>query len=59
MTDKRKITEQIKAFRHMLEAIEKYSETLEQEAIRTEVSKGYNILNEMEEDNENRRRGGE
>ena len=59
MTEKRKVTEQIKALRRMLEDIEKHSELLEQEAIRAEVKKGYNILDEMEEDNENRRRNGD
>ncbi len=57
MTDKRKLTLQIVALRRMLEDIEGHSEKLEQEAIRAEVNKGYNILNEMEEDNKNKREG--
>ena len=57
MTDKRKLTEQIKALRRMLEDIEKHSELLEQGAIRSEVKKRHNILDEMEKDNENRRNG--
>ena len=57
MTDKRKLTQQIKSLDDTLEAIDKFSELLAQEAIRTEVIKGKNILTEMKEDNENKRSG--
>ena len=57
MTDKRKLTQQIKSLDDTLEAIDKFSELLAQEAIRTEVIKGKNILAEMKEDNENKRNG--
>jgi len=55
MTDKRKLTEQIKSLENMLEAIDKFSEILAQEAIRTKVQKGRNILAEMKEANKVRR----
>ncbi len=57
MTDKRKVTEQIKALRQIFEDIEGHSERLEQEAIRAESAKGHNILNEMEEVNQGKREG--
>ena len=57
MTDKRKLTEQIKASRQVLNDIERHSELMEHKAIRTQVNKGHNILNEMEKDNENKRSG--
>jgi len=59
MTNKRKLTQQIKSLDDTLEAIDKFSELLAQEAIRTEVKKGKNILAEMKEDNEDKRKGEE
>jgi len=55
MTDKRKLTEQIKSLKRMLDDIDKFSEILAQEAIRTKVQKGRNILAEMKEANKVRR----
>jgi len=55
MTDKRKLTEQIKSLKQMLDDIDKFSEILAQEAIRTKVQKGRNILAEMKEANKVRR----
>ena len=59
MTNKRKLTQQIKSLDDTFEAIDKFSELLAQEAIRTEVKKGKNILAEMKEDNEDKRKGEE
>ena len=56
MTDKRKLTEQIKSLDDMCDAIDKFTELLAQDGIRTEVIKGRNILAEMKLDNEERRR---
>jgi|GEM_PF-4825882 len=57
MTNKRKLTQQIKSLEDMCEAIDKFSELIAQEAIRNETKKGRNILTEMKEDNKNRRNG--
>ena len=56
MTGRRKQTQQLKKLRQIFEDTITHSELLEQEAIRTEANKGLNILGEMENDNEGRRR---
>ena len=56
MTGRRKQTQQLKKLRQIFEDTITHSELLEQEAIRTEADKGLNILGEMENDNEGRRR---
>jgi len=55
MTELRRHTAQIKKMRQILEDIDKFSEILAQEAIRTKVQKGRNILAEMKEANKVRR----
>ncbi len=57
MTGRRKQTQQLKKLRQIFEDTITHSELLEQDAIRTEVDKGLNIITEMEKDNEDRRRG--
>ena len=57
MTEKRKLTQQIKSLDDMFEAIDKFSELMAPAAIRGVVNKGRNILTEMKEDNEYRRKG--
>jgi len=57
MTELRRHTEQIKKMKQIVEDIVKHSELLEQEGIRTEAKKLFNILDEMEKDNKNKRRG--
>ena len=57
MTELRRHTAQIKKMRQIVEDIVKHSELLEQEGIRTEAKKLFNILDEMEKDNEIKRMG--
>jgi len=57
MTELRRHTAQIKKMKQIVEDIVKHSELLEQEGIRTEAKKLFNILDEMEKDNKNKRRG--
>jgi len=57
MTGRRRLIKQIKKIREIFDDIIKHSELLEQAAIRAEADKGFNILDEMEKDNEDRRSG--